>query len=243
MVGLDRSRYMTVLYNEWGTQTWLLIHSNESCSQGAYTKKSLSYFRTYVSFSGWAQLREIMSWDSFWWILNMLDLKVEIASHLSITLWCTFWWVEPYTNIWINFTLLSLLWHILGKSHDTPGGNNGAFNLPPKLSLLLMRGAAILDFAVGVGEVLLTFWVGNPTSGGHSSWNFQLGARKWLPSSNGTHHYLNCSNTHSLFIFSFQCLWGEHQSNKKEQVNCRHYLSRNLFIFTSDELLLPLVVL
>lgn len=153
------------------------------------------------------------------------------------------WWVEPYTNIWINFTLLSLLWHILGKSHDTPGGNNGAFNLPPKLSLLLMRGAAILDFAVGVGEVLLTFWVGNPTSGGHSSWNFQLGARKWLPSSNGTHHYLNCSNTHSLFIFSFQCLWGEHQSNKKEQVNCRHYLSRNLFIFTSDELLLPLVVL
>lgn len=116
MVGLDRSRYMTVLYNEWGTQTWLLIHSNESCSQGAYTKKSLSYFRTYVSFSGWAQLREIMSWDSFWWILNMLDLKVEIASHLSITLWCTFWWVEPYTNIWINFTLLSLLWHILGKS-------------------------------------------------------------------------------------------------------------------------------
>ncbi len=31
---------------------------------------------------------------------------------------------------------------------------------------MLMHGAAILDFEVGVGEVLPTFWVGNLTLGG-----------------------------------------------------------------------------
>lgn len=40
MAGLNWRRYMNVLYNNYGTQTWLLIHFNESCSNGAYTKKT-----------------------------------------------------------------------------------------------------------------------------------------------------------------------------------------------------------
>lgn len=32
------TRYMKVSHNEWGALTWLLIHSNEMCSHGAYTR-------------------------------------------------------------------------------------------------------------------------------------------------------------------------------------------------------------
>lgn len=101
MAGLDRSRYMNALYNEWGTLTWLLIHSNESCSQRTCTKKkclSSPKICELVFFSVRARLREIMSWYSFWWNLNMLDLMVEIAPNHCIILWCS----EHFHNIWIG---------------------------------------------------------------------------------------------------------------------------------------------
>ena len=68
-----------------------------------------------------------------------------------------------------------------------------------QLSLLLMQGAAIFNFVVGVGEVSPTFWVGNPTSWGVPVENFILGTWKGqLPSSTRTHHkicYVLCLPT------------------------------------------------
>lgn len=59
MMGLDWSRCMNVLYNEWNTQRWVLIHSSAAhIAHSPKTFLSLPYICEYVFF--WLSLIELL---------------------------------------------------------------------------------------------------------------------------------------------------------------------------------------